>query len=250
MLQKIIEFILSVLRVRTKPSAPQPVDDAAPKPIVDPPWMKLAKAELGVAEVPGDEDNPRVLAYYADAGHPQIDHDEVAWCSAFSSAMLERAGYASSKSLAARSYLPWGKELKKPKPGCIVVFSRGNPRGWQGHVGFYVGETATHIKVLGGNQSNKVSIALYSKSRVLGYRWPVTARNSRTNVSGVVGASASGATAAVIAGFSVGETLNIATTLKSLGDYWWLIFLALAISVFAHFFSMYARKDDLEKKGR
>ena len=48
-----------------------------------------------------------------------------------------------------------------------------------GHVAFYVGETATQIKVLGGNQSNSVSVANYPKSRLLGFRRVLQAKSTQ-----------------------------------------------------------------------
>lgn len=249
MIQKLLDFILSLFGWGQKHDCPDPPCPSTPQTF-DSSWLKLAKEELGVAEIKGEKHNPRVVHYFMDAGHGWVKDDETAWCAAFVGAMLERSGTPSAKSLAARSYLTWGKPLKKPKKGCIVVFSRGNPHGWQGHVGFYMGETKTHIKVLGGNQSNKVSIASYPKSRLLGYRWPVTALTSRTNVAGVAGATASAGTGIAIAGFSIAETLDIARTMQSLGDFWWLIFVALGISSVCHLVSVWARADDLKKKGR
>jgi hypothetical protein len=41
-----------------------------------------------------------------------------------------------------------------------------------GHVGFYVRETAKYVYVLGGNQSNKVTIAGFDKARIIAYRLP------------------------------------------------------------------------------
>ena len=41
-----------------------------------------------------------------------------------------------------------------------------------GHVGFYVRETDRYVYILGGNQSNKVSIAGYDKGRIIAYRLP------------------------------------------------------------------------------
>lgn len=139
---------------------------------MEPKWMELARAELGTKEVDGSGNNPRVVSYFADAGEPGVREDSVAWCSAFCGAMLKRAGMPNSGSLAARSYLKYGTPVETPQVGDIVVFSRGNST-WEGHVGFYVGETDTAVKVLGGNQSNKVSIASYSKTRLLGYRRPI-----------------------------------------------------------------------------
>ena len=136
------------------------------------PWFDLAKAELGTKEAPGDADNSVVLDYYADAGHPEIAHDSVAWCSAFVGSMLVRAGYPSTSSLAARSYLQYGVRLERPTEGCIVVMKRGNS-SWEGHVGFYMGDAGSSIRVLGGNQGDAVSIATFPKSSVLGYRMPI-----------------------------------------------------------------------------
>jgi uncharacterized protein (TIGR02594 family) len=136
------------------------------------PWMDIARGELGVREGAGAANNPRVLAYYADAGHAGVKEDAVAWCSAFVGAMLKRAGYPNSGSLAARSYLQYGRKLDTPEPGCIVVFWRGSPTGWQGHVAFYVRGEGDRVRVLGGNQSDAVTEAGYPRSQVLGYRWP------------------------------------------------------------------------------
>lgn len=139
---------------------------------MEPKWMELARAELGVSEVGGSGHNKRIVDYFADAGHPEVKNDETAWCAGFCGAILKRAGMPNSGSLAARSYLKYGTPVETPQVGDIVVFSRGNST-WEGHVGFYVGETDTAVKVLGGNQSNKVSIASYSKTRLLGYRRPI-----------------------------------------------------------------------------
>ena len=142
----------------------------------EPAWMALARQELGVAAIPGAEDNDRVLRYFRDAGHGEIRHDEVAWCAAFAGACLERSGHRCTRSLMARSYLNWGVALDAPRPGCVVVLSRGVNRAL-GHVGFFAGDSGGNVLLLGGNQSRKVSIVAFSRSRVLGYRWPVGAAN-------------------------------------------------------------------------
>ncbi len=99
---------------------------------------------------------------------PQFD---AAWCDAFLGACLERAGIASTRSLLARSYLTWGVSLDTPRIGAVAVLSRGsNPE--QGHVAFWLGETDDEMVLLGGNQKNAVSVALFPKSRVLALRWP------------------------------------------------------------------------------
>ncbi len=131
----------------------------------------LARADLGTWEW-SDGHNPKVLKYFKDVGHDWVEDDETAWCAAFVGAMLKRAGLPHTGKLNARSYLKWGEiiDLKDAQEGDVVVFSRGDPNGWQGHVAFFVKEDGTKLQVLGGNQSNQVNIAKYPKSRLLGIR--------------------------------------------------------------------------------
>jgi hypothetical protein len=61
-------------------------------------------------------------------------------------------------------------------PGDLVIFPRGN-EVWKGHVGFYLRTVEVngveYYWILGGNQSNKVSVVLYRSSKALGIRRPV-----------------------------------------------------------------------------
>ncbi len=141
-----------------------------------PSWMAEAWRELGQSELAGATHNPRIVAMFDQLGHPG-QSDETAWCAAFVGACLERVGISSTRSLRARSYLDWGTPTDKPASGAIVVLKRGsNPA--QGHVGFLVGMTSTHIVVLGGNQSNAVTVAAFSRDLVLGFREAAAARAS------------------------------------------------------------------------
>jgi uncharacterized protein (TIGR02594 family) len=133
-----------------------------------PAWYQIAVAEIGVKEFRGSE-NPRIIEYH-QCTSLKADEDEVAWCSAFVNWVFHQVGITGTNSASARSWLKWGKEVKVPYKGCVVVFSRGEP--WQGHVAFYVHEQGTTVGVLGGNQSDSVCVSYYPKSRVLGYREP------------------------------------------------------------------------------
>jgi uncharacterized protein (TIGR02594 family) len=143
-------------------------------PMTDQPgWLGAAWHELGQKEVAGRGTNTRIAGFFRDAGHPQIKDDETAWCAAFLGAVLERAGIRSTRSLRARSYLAWGETLETARLGAVAVLSRGsNPA--LGHVGFVVGETHDEIVLLGGNQSNAVTVAAFDRSRLLALRWPAT----------------------------------------------------------------------------
>ncbi len=147
--------------------------------LTQPSWLDHAWADLGVLERPGGASNPRVLAYYRDAGHPEVRSDAVAWCAAFLGACLQRAGTTPTGSLLARSYLDWGHPLETPALGCIVVLSRGSDPG-QGHVGFLIGMTATHLYLLGGNQSDAVRVDAFDRDRLLSLRWPAARPTSST----------------------------------------------------------------------
>ncbi|MEL6298922.1 MAG: TIGR02594 family protein [Pseudomonadota bacterium] len=134
-----------------------------------PAWMAEAWALYGVAEASGRQTNARVAALYRDAGHAQIKDDAVPWCAAFVGACLARAGLPSTGSLRARSYLDYGEAADDPRPGDIVVLRRGaSPTA--GHVGFYVGRTRERLFLLGGNQSDAVTVAGFAASRLLGVR--------------------------------------------------------------------------------
>jgi len=77
----------------------------------------------------------------------------------------------STNSRLARSWLNWGRSTKNdPLPGDIVVFWRGSKSGWQGHVGFWLGESKDHIYTLGGNQRDAVNVRAYSKVKLLDVR--------------------------------------------------------------------------------
>lgn len=136
----------------------------------DIPWYKIAMAEVGVKEILGSKNTPRILEYH-QATSLKATNDETAWCSAFVSWCLEKAGYKSTHSAWAKSYLKYGTELKFPKLGCICVFTRGPQSG---HVAFYISTNKDgSLKVLGGNQSNSVCVQDHSKSTLLSYRWPI-----------------------------------------------------------------------------
>lgn len=158
--------------------------------IEQPPWLAAAWTELGQREVRGSADNARIRAFFREVGHPAILHDEVAWCAAFVGACLERGGLASTRSLMARSYLRWGNGLSAARIGAVAVLSRGSDPA-AGHVGFLLGETPTHVVLLGGNQGDAVSVATYSRRRLLGLRWPGVA----TDANGAAEKDAVGATA-------------------------------------------------------
>jgi uncharacterized protein (TIGR02594 family) len=133
-------------------------------------WLQIAHSQLGVREASGSRNNPIIVAYHRTAIGGVAD--SVPWCASFVNWCVKKANINGTNKGNARSWLDWGRKISKPVPGCVVVFWRSSPASWKGHVGFYVGDAASYVKVLGGNQGNAVTISTYPKSRVLGYRWP------------------------------------------------------------------------------
>ena len=137
----------------------------------------FAKSYLGTTEFEGSADNPKIMEMYKSVGHDWVEHDEVAWCAAFVGHCLEKAGLRSSRKLNAQSYLTWGEKVagvEQAREGDIIVFTRGSST-WQGHVAFFLKAAGNQVEVLGGNQSNAVTVARYSKARILGIRRPIAA---------------------------------------------------------------------------
>lgn len=130
-----------------------------------PAWLAIALVEYGTKEIRGGE-NKRILEYHS-ATTLKATEDEVPWCSSFVCWCLEQAGYASTKSAAAKSYVNYGGEGDYSL-GDIVVLSRtgGN------HVGFCIRRTLSSLQLLGGNQGDRVCITEYNASRIIACRRP------------------------------------------------------------------------------
>lgn len=146
--------------------------------------FKIAIAELGQKEVQGIGNNPAIVNYAREAGFSWISDDETPWCSIFMNWAAMKAGLVRSKQANARSWLLVGQHTdSSPLPGDVVVFRRGSPASWEGHVGIFLGFSYDGAKVycLGGNQGNQVSISAYPRDTVLGFR-RLTAAPGMTDV--------------------------------------------------------------------
>ena len=136
--------------------------------------FSFAKAALKQdwKEVAGPGSNPLITEAYGSVdglGNPEmIDDSKVPWCSCFVNWCIQKAGGKGTRSAMARSWLSWGK-ASDGKAGDIVVLRRGTS-SYQGHVGFLISKGLLYVEVLGGNQSNNVTIQKFLRAQVLGYR--------------------------------------------------------------------------------
>jgi len=146
---------------------------------LDMPWLAEAERLRGLREAPGAANNPTIMDWAADLGIPFAD-DETPWCGLFVAHCM-RTGLPETplpnNPLGARSWLRFGVACK-PQFGAPLIFWRGQPAGWTGHVGFYWAEDETCFHVLGGNQGNAVTVTRIERRRLLGARWPHEVRES------------------------------------------------------------------------
>lgn len=137
------------------------------------PWIAEAMSALGRHEV---RDRSWLMAWLKRDGRTLGDPAKNPWCGDFVETCIRVAlpdepllGALGSNPYWARNWLIFGQEVP-PILGAVLVFARGSG----GHVGFAMGQDGTHFHVLGGNQSDAVTIARIAKSRLLGARWPAT----------------------------------------------------------------------------
>ena len=138
----------------------------------EPPWLAIARAEIGVAACPAGSSNPRITVYHLGTNIEGYD-DKASWCSSFVNWTLRQAGIEGTRSALARSWLDWGQALDCPVTGCIAVLWRDEPHSWKGHVGYYLRAAQTSVILLGGNQLGAVREHCYPATSVLSYRWPL-----------------------------------------------------------------------------
>lgn len=157
----------------------EPVHPVAPQSDHPLPWMAVAYDMLGLHEV---RDNAKLKAFLRSDRATVGDPARIPWCGDFVETCIKRGlpeeiftGRVRENPYLARNWLDFGDPCD-PTPGAVMVFWRGSRSGTSGHVAFYVGEDDYSYYVLGGNQSNKVSITRIAKHRLLGARWPNVAR--------------------------------------------------------------------------
>ena len=144
---------------------------------VEMPWLLEAYNLIGTQEEPGAGSNEAIVGWGRTVRINYSD-DEIPWCGLFvahciGSQLLQEP--LPINPLGARNWHEFGQSCMLPQLGSIMVFWRGSPDGWKGHVGFYWAEDDTCYHILGGNQSNCVSIVRLKKERLICARWPVNA---------------------------------------------------------------------------
>lgn len=131
-------------------------------------WMAYAITLLGVREVPGPG-NSTVIAGWLKGLKAWWFDDATPWCGVFVAHVMQRVGIALPKHwYRAKGWLEWGKPCA-PARGAVCILDREGG----GHVFLVTKVSASFVWGIGGNQGDAVTEAKFSRSRVLGFRWPM-----------------------------------------------------------------------------
>ena len=134
--------------------------------------VSIARSYLGLTELGSTNKHPTIDAWAKSLSGKWLIGQP--WCGTFVAQVFKEAELTSKipkDFFRAKEWEKVGTKLDKPAYGCVVTFTRDGG----GHVGFVVGKTKSGmLKVLGGNQSNAVTIQDFDPKRVTAYRWVST----------------------------------------------------------------------------
>jgi uncharacterized protein (TIGR02594 family) len=133
-----------------------------------PAWVTAGTKDIGFHEQ-GNNQGIELFITQAKCGHLGDP-----WCAIWANAKLEQSGIQGTRSPSSQSFRHDANfvKLNGPALGAIAVYWRSSPTSGLGHVGFYLGETATQILTLGGNESDAVREQFEPRSQLFGYWWP------------------------------------------------------------------------------
>lgn len=126
---------------------------------------------FGTKEYSGKQrNNPKIVGWSKFMGF-KVNDDETPNCSIFMNYVAKSTNHEYSDAMNAKSWLKvgisiWSKgegvdKLKElAKPGDVLVFQRGEPGSWMGHVCMFINWTddGKNPNALGANQGNETNI--------------------------------------------------------------------------------------------
>lgn len=143
--------------------------------------LDLMRADLGLAEIPGPRANPEIMrrAAVVAGSHPKLlwirdwyRDDDTPWCGLQMAYVVVIAGLLPPRPnpLAALEWRNWGVVAPFAAHGSVAVLERAGG----GHVGVVEAVSANNrlVKLIGGNQGNRVASAWFDASRVVAWRRP------------------------------------------------------------------------------
>lgn len=143
------------------------------------PWMRYAWREAtdGIPEEPNRDNRGPVIRRLIATAKCGSEGDP--YCAVGVNAAFEANGIPGTRSALARSFERDKNFIRLSQPcyGAVTTFWRKSKNSGLGHVGFYIGETANHIYVLGWNQHDDCNQSPFPKEGgsfgLSGFWWPV-----------------------------------------------------------------------------
>lgn len=145
-----------------------------PNPLLAYPWLELAIRKKGLHE---GRNYKELAAFLKSDGRTLGDPRRLPWCGDFIETCL--AITLPTEPLPSNPYLArnWSKMGRTVPPtiGAVMSFWRtSKTQSTDGHVAFAVGQEPGFFYVLGGNQSDAISVMKLATDRLLAARWPLT----------------------------------------------------------------------------
>lgn len=136
-------------------------------------WLSWMHSHIGEVEQTGAAATAFDKEVFSHTSYGNLNGIMEPGCAATACAALEETGFKSPHNAGAESFRNFGLPCEL-KPGAIVGFNwEGKPEASADHVTF-----CDHVindklvACLGGNQSHKVQISVFSKSAIAFVRWP------------------------------------------------------------------------------
>lgn len=159
----------TVAALRLNPKQPGTAPVPAPLEAM-PPWMAEMRRRAGLHEV---RDNAKLMEWLKIGkylGNPK----ELPWCGdAVETCFAKELPLEPlpSNPFWAQGWVKFDKPLADAHVGAVGVIRWSASAG---HVGIVAAATATQVCLLGGNQSNAITLAWFPRSKFIGFRWPTT----------------------------------------------------------------------------
>lgn len=176
--EDLLNNIEAQIQAATKAIAPDLLNDNANIPPSNdvPPWLTVARGELGQKEIPGKgagQSNKRIEEYHDSAGNPEPD--DVPWCASFVSFCMANSDNpmiieSNLKSNRASDWMHWGEPIDNPPVGALCVMSP-MVKGSSGHVGFFIKRNDQKVILFGGNQGDSVCEKDFPVNKIRSFRW-------------------------------------------------------------------------------
>jgi uncharacterized protein (TIGR02594 family) len=138
----------------------------------------LAKRFVGQISELDKTDHPFIQWCFTLCNYGPDTPDETPWCSAFLNGLAWIFDLPRSGSAAARSWLGVGIPIAVAEavPGDVVILKQADSdpgpdvKNFRGHVALFSYVTGDYVGVIGGNQSDSVTLAQFPLRRILGIR--------------------------------------------------------------------------------